>query len=95
MTKEQEVMTFLHKKVFDPILNSKLASNRVKKGINITVIRMNSLSAGKMVQYFWSALATENSIEFSKQLKDEGLTRFEDVMEEFRDIFNDKWLKSK
>ncbi len=47
-----------------------------------------------MVQYFWSALATENAITFSKHLKEEGLTRFEDVMEEFRDVFNDSWLRS-
>lgn len=31
MTKEQELMIFLHDKVFDPILNSKSASKSVKK----------------------------------------------------------------
>ena len=46
-----------------------------------------------MVHYFWSALATENAITFSKYMKAEGLTRFEDVMEEFRDRFNDKWIR--
>ena len=45
-----------------------------------------------MVQYFWSALATDNAIKFSKKMKEEGLTRFEDVMEEFRDKFNDERL---
>lgn len=30
MTKEQELMIFLHDKVFDPILNSKSASKSVK-----------------------------------------------------------------
>jgi len=39
-------------------------------------------------------LATDNAIQFSKRLKDEGQPRFEDVFEEFRDRFNEKWLKS-
>ena len=94
MTKEQELMTFLHKKVFDPILDSPSASNKTKNGVNLTIGRMNRLSAEKMVRYFWSALATENAITFAKQLKNEGLNRFEDVMEEFRDKFNDNWLRS-
>jgi glutaredoxin 2 len=93
MTKEQELMQYLHKKVFDPILNSSSASPEIKSGVNLTIARMNRLSAEKMVQYFWSALATENAIKFSKRMKTEGLTRFEDVMEEFRDKFNDEWLR--
>ena len=93
MTKEQEIMAFLHEKVFDPILSSPDASHKVKSGVNLTIGRMNRLSAEKMVQYYWHALSTPNSIEFSKHLKGEKLPRFEDVMEEFRDRFNDKWLK--
>lgn len=93
MTKEQELMDFMHQKVFDPILNSSTASSKVKSGVNLTIGRMNRLTADKMVQYFWSALATENAINFSKHLKMEGLVRFEDVMEEFRDKFNDSWLR--
>ena len=93
MTKEQELMTYLHNKVFEPILNSKTASQKIKSGVNLTIGRMNRLSADKMIQYFWSALATDNAISFSKHLKAERLTRFEDVMEEFRDIFNDEWLR--
>lgn len=94
MTKEQELMKYLHDKVFDPILSSKTCSSKIKSGVNLTVGRMSKLSAEKMVQYFWSALAAENAITFSKHMKEEGLTRFEDVMEEFRDKFNDNWLRS-
>lgn len=93
MSKEQELMSFLYVKVFDPILNSSTVPAKIKSGINLTIGRMNRLPAEKMVQYFWSALATENAIKFSKHMKQEGLTRFEDVMEEFRDRFNDKWLR--
>ncbi|GAA0124432.1 hypothetical protein UT300019_03340 [Clostridium sp. CTA-19] len=54
---------------------------------------MSGLSAEKMVQYFWPSLATENAIIFSKHMKAESLTRFEEDMEEFRDKFNDNWIK--
>lgn len=94
MTKEQELMAFLHEKVFNPILNSPTCPSKIRGGVNLTIGRMNRLSAQKMVQYFWSALATEHAITFSKHLKTEGLTRFEDVMEEFRDKFNDSWIRS-
>ena len=36
---------------------------------------------------------TENAITFYKHLKTEGLTCFEDIMEDFRDRFNDSWLR--
>lgn len=93
-TKEQEIMDFLSKRVFDPILDSDSASQKIKSGINLTKGRMNRLSAEKMVQYFWSALATDNAIGFSKILKQENMPRFEDVFEEFRDKFNESWLRS-
>ncbi len=94
MTKEEELMAFLHEKVFDPILDSKDAPANIKSGVHLTISRMSRLSADKMVHYFWSALATENGIGFSKKMKAEGLPRFEDVLEEFRDRFNDEWLKN-
>lgn len=93
MTKEQELMQYLHNKVFDPILNSTTVSSKIKSGVNLTIARMDRLSSEKMVQYFWSALATENAITFSKRMKAEGVTHFEDVMEEFRDKFNDSWIR--
>lgn len=92
MTKEQELMHFLHEKVFDPILSNPKASGKTKSGVNLTIARMNRLSAEKMVQYFWSALATENAVNFSKHLEEEGFVRFEDVTDEFRDKFNDTWI---
>lgn len=93
MTKEQGLIAFLHEKVFDPILNSKETPANIKSGVNLTIGRMNRLSAEKMVQYFLSALATDNAITFSKKIKSEGLPRFEDIFEEFRDKFNDEWIR--
>lgn len=94
VTKEKEIMDFLHQRVFNPILDSPSSSNSTKSGVRLTIARMNKLKADKMIHYFWSALATDNAILFSKRLKEEELPRFEDVFEEFRDRFNDQWLKS-
>lgn len=93
MTKEEEIMSFLKEKVFNPILDSEKASHKLKSGVNLTIGRMNRLSAEKMIQYYWSALSTDNAISFSKEMKSEHFTRFEDVLEEFRDRFNEEWLK--
>ena len=47
-----------------------------------------------MVHYFWSAIqGTDKSIEFSKLLKDNGVLRFEDILEEVRAKFNDDYFK--
>ncbi len=95
MTKEQELMNFLHKHVFQPVLNSPNASKELKSGINLTIARMNQRNATGMVQFFWSAvIGTERSIGFAQRMKQEGFTRFEEVIEEFRVRFNDTWLHS-
>jgi len=48
-----------------------------------------------MVRYYWAAInGTEGSTEFARQMRAEGFTRFEEVIDEFRDRFNDRWLRS-
>lgn len=95
MTKEQELMAFLHQHVFDPVLNSPTASKELKSGVNLTITRMSQRDAAGMVQYFWSAvIGTERSIGFAHRMREEGFARFEEVLEEFRIRFNDAWLRS-
>ena len=96
MTKEQEIMAYLHEHVFNPVLDSPNASKKLKAGANLTIVRMNQRNAVGMLEYFWSAIAgTERSIGFAKRLKDEGFVRFEEVLEDFRMKFNDVWLRRK
>lgn len=93
MTKEQEIMQFLHEQVFDPVLNSPTASNSLKQGVRLTIVRMEKRDALGMVQYFWSAVTgTEKSIGFAKMMKDESFDRFEEAIDEFRTRFSDLWL---
>jgi len=95
MTKEEEIMNFLHLNVFDTILNSPSSSETLKRGVRYTIMRMQERNALGMVQYYWSAIVgTERSTEFARQMRDEGFTRFEEVIDEFRNKFNDMWLRS-
>lgn len=95
MSKRQQIMDFLHETVFDPIINSQTASETLKKGVRYTIKRMNELDADKMRSYYWSAIiGTERSTSFATRMRQEGFTRFEEVIDEFRERFNDSWLRS-
>ena len=95
MTKEDEIMAFLHERVFDPILQSPDASKPVKQGVRLTITRMRQRDAVGMMQYYWSAIVgTERSIDFAARMRDAGHTRFEEVIDDFRSRFTDKWLRS-
>ena len=95
MSKEDELMSFLHTHVFDPILNSPRASSRLKQGVRLTIMRLRERDAAGMVHYYWSAITgTERSIGFAQMMRDEGFTRFEEVLEEFRVRFGEDWLRS-
>lgn len=92
--KEAEIMAFLHERVFDPILQSPEASDRLKRGIRYTKMRMEERDARGMIQYYWSAIVgTDPSIHFSAQMRSEGFARFEEALEEFRVTFDDAYLR--
>lgn len=87
-------MEFLHRRVFDPILNSAGASQRLKKGVRYTVMRMNERNAAGMVKYYWSAIVgTDPSIAFARDLRAEGFERFEEAIDEFRVRFDEQYLR--
>ncbi len=93
--KKQEIMNFLHERVFNPILDSTNASKELKQGIRFTVMRLQERDSSGVVKYFWSAvIGTERSTAFARQMREEGFIRFEEVIEEFRNRFNDAWIRS-
>ena len=88
-------MDFLHSRVFDPILQSPVASEKLKQGARLTIMRMEQRDAAGMIQYYWSAIiGTERSIGFAALLRDEGFERFEEALEEFRVRFDDNFLRT-
>lgn len=93
MSKEEDIMDFLGEQVVDPILASPRASQKLEAGVRLTMTRMRQRDARGMVHYYWAAIVgTERSTEFARQMRAEGFTRFEEVIDEFRDRFNDRWL---
>jgi len=93
--RKEEVLSFLHDQVFDPVLSSSTASAALKQGIRLTVTRMGQRDARGIVQFYWSAISgTDRSTLFAKRMRQEGFKRFEDVIEEFRDRFDRKWLEA-
>ena len=94
MSKETEILAFLSENVFDPILNSSHSSDSLKRGVRYTIMRLKERDAKGMIQYYWSAIiGTNRSTKFAKSMKKEGFTRFEEVIDDFRDKFNDDWLR--
>jgi len=93
--KKAQVMAFLRNRVFDPVLSSPTASGALKAGIRLTVARMDALNSSRAVQYVWSAIhGTDRSVSFARKMRQEGFSRFEENIEDFRNTFDDRWLKS-
>jgi len=94
-SKETQILNYLMINVFNPILDSENATSALKHGVRLTISRLKLRNAAGMISYYWSAIiGTEKSTRFSKQMKKEGFVRFEELIEEFREKFDDKWLKS-
>jgi hypothetical protein len=92
--KQLEIMNFLHTRIFDPILSSAEASEKLKQGVRLTIMRLQERDAPGMVQYYWSAIiGTERSVGFAALMRKEGFSRFEEALEEFRLRFNDEFLR--
>ena len=93
--KERGIMAFLHERIFDPKLNSGIASAKLKQGIRYTIMRLGERDAAGMIQYYWSAIVgTERSVGFAALMRQEGFGRFEEAIDEFRLLFNDDFLRS-
>ncbi|HEY2247181.1 MAG TPA: hypothetical protein VGH70_07050 [Bradyrhizobium sp.] len=92
--KERQIMNFLRDRVFAAVLQSKSASAGLKSGVRLTMLRMEDRNAAGMVNYFWKAIrGTERSVGFAKKMEREGFDRFEEALEEFRDRFDDRFLR--
>ena len=92
----QEMDNYFNAKLFEPTIKYATDNNikEIAQGARYTRMRMSQLDSKKKLQYFWSAIqGTEKSIKFSKLLKDNGVLRFEDILEEVREKFNNEYFK--
>ena len=93
--KKAEILGFLSEHVFSPILDSARSSDSLKQGVRLTIMRMNERDSAGIVSYYWSAVVgTERSTAFARSMRAEGFTRFEEIVEAFRDRFGNAWIRS-
>jgi hypothetical protein len=88
---KEELIKFLEKMVLIPAENNPHADPTIKRKINATRMRLSNLmSADKVRQYFWSAMATDNGIDSYNKISSIGAPTFEDVRSEFKKLCSDK-----
>lgn len=96
MNREEEIMDFLHKNIFDPVLCCPTAHKDIDAGVRRTIDYFQTQDAAGMIEHYWKSIrGTDGSIALAGLLKQHGFKRFEDVIDEFRMRFNDEWLKEK
>jgi hypothetical protein len=84
---KEELIKFLEDNVLIPVESNPNADITIKRKVNSTRMRLNNqVSAEKVEQYFWSAMATDNGIDSYKKIKEISAPTFEDVREEFKKL---------
>jgi len=84
---EKMIMSFLHERVFDPIMNSPQASSDLKKGIVLTVRALNSLADWQMMDTWTSMASYQDDSKVIQQMQVEGFMDFEKTLSEFQKLF--------
>jgi len=85
-TKEQ-LVDFLEIKVLSPAEHHTNATDVIKKKVRATRMRLNKLiSAEKVEEFFWHAMASDNGIDSYTKIKEIGASTFEDVRAEFKKL---------
>jgi len=89
-TKEQ-LIRFLEENVLIPTETNPEADVTIKRKINLPRARLNNqVSAEKVRQYFWSAMASDNGIDSYHKISNIGAPTFEDVRAEFKKLCGDR-----
>lgn len=88
---KEELIKFLEERVLTPTESNPMADATIKRKINATRMRLNNqVSAEKVRQYFWSAMATDNGIDSYNRISNIGAPTFEDVRAEFKKLCGDR-----
>lgn len=95
MTKKEELLTFLNKKLFNPILQSPYASNELKHDFQHMSSTISTFSVEGILIYFWTTMTNvEAQMIFSNCLEDDDLLDFSSFLQEFKGYFTYEWLRS-
>lgn len=95
MTKKEELLYFLQDNLFNPILNSPLASSELKFDFSAMLASIKDFSAEGIVLYFWTTMDhQEVHMVFSERLYHEASLDFSNFIEAFKSQFTYDWLLS-
>ena len=87
---KEELISFLEENVLIPTENNSDVDVTIRRKISATRMRLNNQeNAGKVRQYFWSAMSTDNGIDSYNKISNIGAPTFEDVRIEFQNLCND------
>lgn len=91
MTKEDEILDFLETRMFMPILNSSVTSERFKKATRGLRIRLKQRDAQEMIQYFWNTVVDANAkhANYGRMLQNEKFSDFDEFVNDFRVKFKE------
>lgn len=91
MTKEDEILDFLETRMFMPILNSPVTSERFKKATRGLRIRLKQRDAQEMIQYFWNTVVDANAkhANYGRMLQNEKFSDFDEFVNDFRVKFKE------
>jgi len=92
--KKREILDYLNERIFNVLQSDMAIPSSVRRGLNLTKARLTAYPSPKsIVKFFWSAVSgTDRSIKMYTAMKQSNLVTFEDILPEFRERFNDKWL---
>lgn len=84
---KNELIKFLDDNVLTPVETNPKATKVIKDKVKGTRMRLkDQVSAEKVEQFFWSAMATDRGIDSYQKIKEIDGPTFEDVREEFKKI---------
>lgn len=95
--RKEDMLNYFNERIFEPAIKFSKESGirEIAQGCRYTKMRMSQLEPVSMLGYFWSAIqGTDKSIRFADLLKQHGVLRFEDILEDVRVRFNDEYFRN-
>lgn len=95
MNKKQELLNFLQKELFNPIIDSPFISSELKYDFLTILETIKNFSAEGILLYVWNMMANDEvQMIFSNRLIDEGFYNYSDLLNTFKNHFTYEWLLS-
>ena len=95
MNKKQELLNFLQKELFNPVIDSPYSSEALKYDFVTILDTIKNFSAEGILLYVWNMMANDEvQMIFSNRLMDEGFYNYQELLSTFKNHFTYEWLLS-